>query len=203
MERISTGNRNLDHAFEGGFPKGSIISIMSSPMSATRRELMQSIAETHPDSSIFIDGSGEFPTPKVRRLDCSGKGDVELTSILALRDDRYSIVLIDPVVFAQDPEGSIAQSAHKAEALVRRASQSGKTVIFGWRTHKTVDGSLSAPKAVKFMSHVILDLDPKEPRGRVLKNRFGDRDSELVINLNSAPTTFATRFDLMDMENME
>ena len=186
VERIATGQQELDRALGGGLVAGQVILLGGDPGIGKSTLLLQVVAGL--EKALYVSGeeSGEQVALRARRLSLDASGvrllaETQLERILgALEDSKPRVAVIDSIQTVwtealQSAPGSVAQVRECAAQLTRFAKRSGTALfLIG---HVTKEGAIAGPRVLEHIVDTVLyfEGDPNSAFRlvRAVKNRFG------------------------------
>jgi DNA repair protein RadA/Sms len=191
VERIPTGQPELDRALGGGLVSGQVILLGGDPGIGKSTLLLQVVAGIEKaglEKPLYVSGeeSGEQVALRARRLSLDASGvrllaETQLERILgALEDGKPRVAVIDSIQTVwsealQSAPGSVAQVRECAAQLTRYAKRSGTALfLIG---HVTKEGAIAGPRVLEHIVDTVLyfEGDPNSAFRlvRAVKNRFG------------------------------
>ena len=186
VERIASGQPELDRALGGGLAAGQVILLGGDPGIGKSTLLLQVVSGL--EKTLYVSGeeSGEQVALRARRLSLDASGvhllaETQLERILgALEDSRPRVAVIDSIQTVwtealQSAPGSVAQVRECAAQLTRHAKRSGTALfLIG---HVTKEGAIAGPRVLEHIVDTVLyfEGDPGSAFRlvRAVKNRFG------------------------------
>ena len=190
LQRITTGNSEVDRTLGGGIVPGSLILLGGEPGIGKSTLLLQ-VAESLSNQGrpvLYVAGEESVEQIRLRgdRLEVQGKrlyllGETCLERILEqIESLSPSVVIVDSIqtMFSEATEsipGSVSQIRDCAARLLAFAKREGVPVLL--IGHITKDGALAGPKALEHIVDVVLYFEGTRHRNekivRAVKNRFG------------------------------
>lgn len=189
VNRVSTGDSELDAVLGGGIVPGSLVLIGGEP-GIGKSTLMLQVGMRHPGTVVYISGEESDHQIKLRaqRLGLLGKEQdfYVLTKtnnkhiFLAIEAITPSLIIIDSIQTLHSPlieatAGSISQVRQCAGEWMKYSKETNTPVfLIG---HITKDGMLAGPKVLEHMVDTVLQFEgDRHLTYRILrtaKNRFG------------------------------
>ncbi len=202
LQRITTGNPEVDRTLGGGIVPGSLILLGGEPGIGKSTLLLQ-VAESLSNQGrpvLYVAGEESVEQIRLRgdRLQVKGTrlyllGETCLERVLdQIASLRPSVVIVDSIqtVFSEASDsipGSITQIRDcAAEFLVFAKRESVPVLLIG---HITKDGALAGPKALEHIVDVVLYFEGTRHRNekivRAVKNRFGPSNELGIFEMSS------------------
>jgi DNA repair protein RadA/Sms len=202
LQRITTGNPEVDRTLGGGIVPGSLILLGGEPGIGKSTLLLQ-VAESLSNQGrpvLYVAGEESVEQIRLRgdRLQVKGTrlyllGETCLERILdQIGSLRPSVVIVDSIqtVFSEASDstaGSISQIRDCAAKLLTFAKREGVPVLL--IGHITKDGALAGPKALEHIVDVVLYFEGTRHRNekivRAVKNRFGPSNELGIFEMSS------------------
>jgi len=202
LQRMTTGNAEVDRTLGGGIVPGSLILLGGEPGIGKSTLLLQ-VAESLSNQNcpvLYVAGEESVEQIRLRgdRLQVEGKrlfllGETCLERILEqIHSLRPSVVIVDSIqtVFTEASDsipGSISQIRDCAAELLVFAKREGVPVLL--IGHITKDGALAGPKALEHIVDVVLYFEGTRHRNekivRAVKNRFGPSNELGIFEMSS------------------
>ena len=202
LQRITTGNSEVDRTLGGGIVPGSLILLGGEPGIGKSTLLLQ-VAESLSNQGrpvLYVAGEESVEQIRLRgdRLEVQGKrlyllGETCLERILEqIESLRPSVVIVDSIqtMFSEATEsipGSVSQIRDFAAELLVFAKREGVPVLL--IGHITKDGALAGPKALEHIVDVVLYFEGTRHRNekivRAVKNRFGPSNELGIFEMSS------------------
>ncbi len=189
LERLRTGQSELDRVLGGGLVKGSVSLLGGDPGIGKSTLLLQVAAHAAGECGVLY-ASGEESIPQIslraRRLGLSADrlqliAETDLESITARADElKAALLVVDSIQTMQSGSvagsaGTVSQLRESTAELVRFAKSSGTAImIIG---HVTKEGAIAGPRLLEHLVDTVLYFESEvSSRYRVVratKNRFG------------------------------
>ncbi len=202
LQRMKTGNSEVDRTLGGGIVPGSLILLGGEPGIGKSTLLLQ-VAESLSNRGrpvLYVAGEESVEQIRLRgdRLQVKGKrlyllGETCLERILEqIESLGPSVVIVDSIqtVFSEATEsipGSVSQIRDCAAELLGFAKREGVPVLL--IGHITKDGALAGPKALEHIVDVVLYFEGTRHRNekivRAVKNRFGPSNELGIFEMSS------------------
>jgi DNA repair protein RadA/Sms len=189
LERIATGQDELDRALGGGLVAGQVILLGGDPGIGKSTLLLQTVAGfAARQKTLYVTGeeSAEQVALRARRLSLDAGGvrlfaETQLERIAAALDSaKPRVAVIDSIQTVwsetlQSAPGSVAQVRECAAQLTRLAKRAGVALfLIG---HVTKEGAIAGPRVLEHIVDTVLyfEGDPSSSFRlvRAVKNRFG------------------------------
>lgn len=188
IERIDTGNGELNRVLGGGIVPGSMILLGGEPGIGKSTLLLQIAIQKKGLKALYVSGEESAQQIRMRaeRIGISNEetyvvNETDTLAVFAHADAiKPDIIIIDSIQTMQTPlidasAGTISQIRESAADLQRYSKQSGIPVfIIG---HITKDGHIAGPKILEHIVDTVLQFEGDRHYGyrilRTLKNRFG------------------------------
>lgn len=207
VERIASGDPELDRVTGGGLVPGSAILIGGDPGIGKSTLLLQTLANLARTGRKVAYISGEESIAQVQlRAARMGHADapVDLAASTSVRDavatfdqaDAPDVLVIDSIqtLYLDNLEsapGTVGQVRGASQELIRLAKRRGIVLLLVG--HVTKEGTIAGPKVVEHMVDAVLhfegDRDHQYRLLRALKNRFGPSDEIGVYEMVQAGLT--------------
>jgi DNA repair protein RadA/Sms len=189
IERLPTGQEELDRVLGGGIVAGGVVLIGGDPGIGKSTLLLQALdAMSGRMKVLYVTGeeSGAQVALRARRLGLAGTAvrvlaEIQLERILATLDaERPAFCVIDSIQTVYSDQlssapGSVAQVRECAAQLTRSAKTSGCSVVLVG--HVTKEGALAGPRVLEHIVDTVLyfegDTHSSFRLVRAIKNRFG------------------------------
>jgi DNA repair protein RadA/Sms len=189
IERLPTGQEELDRVLGGGIVAGGVVLIGGDPGIGKSTLLLQALdAMSGRMKVLYVTGeeSGAQVALRARRLGLAGTAvrvlaEIQLERILATLDaERPAFCVIDSIQTVYSDQlssapGSVAQVRESAAQLTRSAKTSGCSVVLVG--HVTKEGALAGPRVLEHIVDTVLyfegDTHSSFRLVRAIKNRFG------------------------------
>jgi DNA repair protein RadA/Sms len=189
VERMPTGQEELDRALGGGIVAGGVVLIGGDPGIGKSTLLLQALdAMSARMKVLYVTGeeSGAQVALRARRLGLSGAtvrvlAEIQLERIAAaIEAEAPALVVIDSIQTLYSDQltsapGSVAQVRECAAQLTRVAKTSGCAVVLVG--HVTKEGALAGPRVLEHIVDTVLyfegDTHSSFRLVRAIKNRFG------------------------------
>lgn len=202
LQRMTTGNTEVDRTLGGGIVPGSLILLGGEPGIGKSTLLLQ-VAESLSNQDrpvLYVAGEESVEQIRLRgdRLQVKGErlfllGETCLERILdQIESLQPSVVIVDSIqtVFSEATDsipGSISQIRDcAAELLVFAKRENVPVLLIG---HITKDGALAGPKALEHIVDVVLYFEGTRHRNekivRAVKNRFGPSNELGIFEMSS------------------
>jgi DNA repair protein RadA/Sms len=189
LERLMSGEGELDRVLGGGLVPGSVILLGGEPGIGKSTLLLQVAAHVARERAVIY-ASGEESVAQVtlrsRRLGVSAAGlglvaETDLPAILALAAERRAaLLIIDSIQTVQSGSagtlaGAVSQLRECTAELVRFAKAGGCAVVIVG--HVTKEGTIAGPRLLEHLVDAVLYFQSEAgSRYRIVratKNRFG------------------------------
>lgn len=189
IERLDTGNLELNRVLGGGAVPGSFVLISGEPGIGKSTLLLQLADFMSKDNNVlYVSGEESARQIKIRadRLGISSTRLHILTETMlnrikeiALKDD-YQVLIIDSIqtMILEELEsapGSVSQVREGAAFLMKLAKEKNKIIFLVG--HITKDGSIAGPRVLEHMVDTVLSFEGDQHYIyrllRAIKNRFG------------------------------
>jgi len=189
LERLATGQDELDRALGGGLAAGQVVLLGGDPGIGKSTLLLQAVAGFQSrQKTLYVTGeeSAEQVALRARRLGLVASGvsllaETQLERIVgALDSARPRVAVVDSIQTVwsdtlQSAPGSVAQVRECAAQLTRHAKRAGTALfLIG---HVTKEGALAGPRVLEHIVDTVLyfEGDPHSSFRlvRAVKNRFG------------------------------
>ncbi|MCE2656903.1 MAG: DNA repair protein RadA [Rubrivivax sp.] len=189
VERVPTGQDELDRVLGGGIVEGGVVLIGGDPGIGKSTLLLQALdALSTRIRVLYVTGeeSGAQVALRARRLGLSGArvrvlAEIQLERILAtLAQEQPQFCVIDSIQTLYSDQlssapGSVAQVRECAAQLTRVAKDSGVAIVLVG--HVTKEGALAGPRVLEHIVDTVLyfegDTHSSFRLVRAIKNRFG------------------------------
>ncbi len=189
VERMPTGQEELDRVLGGGIVAGGVVLIGGDPGIGKSTLLLQALdAMSGSMRVLYVTGeeSGAQVALRARRLGLAGThvrvlAEIQLERILAtLETEQPAFCVIDSIQTVYSDQltsapGSVAQVRECAAQLTRTAKTSGCSVVLVG--HVTKEGALAGPRVLEHIVDTVLyfegDTHSSFRLVRAIKNRFG------------------------------
>jgi DNA repair protein RadA/Sms len=189
IERLPTGQEELDRVLGGGIVAGGVVLIGGDPGIGKSTLLLQALdAMSGRMKVLYVTGeeSGAQVALRARRLGLAGNSvrvlaEIQLERILATLDaEQPAFCVIDSIQTVYSDQltsapGSVAQVRECAAQLTRSAKTSGCSVVLVG--HVTKEGALAGPRVLEHIVDTVLyfegDTHSSFRLVRAIKNRFG------------------------------
>jgi DNA repair protein RadA/Sms len=200
IQRISTGDNELNIVLGGGFVRGSLILIGGSPgigKSTLLLKVAGNLSKEH--KVLYVSGEESASQIKLRanRIDVNEPllylySEIEFEEIASkVHEGNFKILVIDSIqtIYTNSNNsapGSVGQVRAVTFELMRLAKKGGITIfIIG---HITKDGAIAGPRVLEHMVDVVLYFEG-EPSSelrilRGFKNRFGNTNEIGLFEMN-------------------
>ncbi|HZQ74923.1 MAG TPA: DNA repair protein RadA [Burkholderiales bacterium] len=187
LERLPTGQEELDRALGGGLTAGQVVLLGGDPGIGKSTLLLQTVSHIGA-GALYVSGeeSAEQVALRARRLALDAGGvkllaETQLERVAGALDAlRPRVAVIDSIQTLwsetlQSAPGSVAQVRECAAQLARHAKRSGSALfLIG---HVTKEGTLAGPRVLEHIVDTVLyfEGDPNSSFRlvRAAKNRFG------------------------------
>ncbi len=189
LERLHTGQSELDRVLGGGIVRGSVSLLGGDPGIGKSTLLLQVAAHAAREREVLY-ASGEESVPQLglraRRLALSADrldvvAETDLETVVARAEERKAALLIvDSIQTMQSGSvpgsaGAVSQLRECTAELVRFAKSTGTAVIIVG--HVTKEGAIAGPRLLEHLVDTVLYFESEvSSRYRVVratKNRFG------------------------------
>ena len=204
MERLASGDAELDRVTGGGLVPGSAILIGGDPGIGKSTLLLQTLANLARSGRKVAYISGEESIAQVQlRAERIGQADapVSLAASTSVRDalatfdraDAPDVLVIDSIQTLyldnlDSAPGTVGQVRGSCQELIRLAKRRGMVLLLVG--HVTKEGIIAGPKVIEHMVDAVLhfegDRDHHYRLLRALKNRFGPSDEIGVYEMVQA-----------------
>jgi DNA repair protein RadA/Sms len=189
VERMPTGQEELDRVLGGGIVAGGVVLIGGDPGIGKSTLLLQALDSMSGAMKVlYVTGeeSGAQVALRARRLGLPGTqvrvlAEIQLERILAtLETEQPAFCVIDSIQTVYSDQltsapGSVAQVRECAAQLTRTAKTSGCSVVLVG--HVTKEGALAGPRVLEHIVDTVLyfegDTHSSFRLVRAIKNRFG------------------------------
>jgi DNA repair protein RadA/Sms len=189
VERLPTGQEELDRVLGGGIVAGGVVLIGGDPGIGKSTLLLQALdAMSGRMKVLYVTGeeSGAQVALRARRLGLAGTAvrvlaEIQLERILATLDtEQPAFCVIDSIQTVYSDQlssapGSVAQVRECAAQLTRSAKTSGVSVVLVG--HVTKEGALAGPRVLEHIVDTVLyfegDTHSSFRLVRAIKNRYG------------------------------
>jgi DNA repair protein RadA/Sms len=189
VERVSTGQEELDRVLGGGIVEGGVVLIGGDPGIGKSTLLLQALdAMSSRLKVLYVTGeeSGAQVALRARRLGLAGRqvrvlAEIQLERILAtLSAEQPQFCVIDSIQTLYSDQlssapGSVAQVRECAAQLTRVAKAEGVAIVLVG--HVTKEGALAGPRVLEHIVDTVLyfegDTHSSFRLVRAIKNRFG------------------------------
>jgi DNA repair protein RadA/Sms len=189
VERVSTGQEELDRVLGGGIVEGGVVLIGGDPGIGKSTLLLQALdAMSSRLKVLYVTGeeSGAQVALRARRLGLAGRqvrvlAEIQLERILAtLTTEQPQFCVIDSIQTLYSDQlssapGSVAQVRECAAQLTRVAKADGVAIVLVG--HVTKEGALAGPRVLEHIVDTVLyfegDTHSSFRLVRAIKNRFG------------------------------
>ena len=189
VDRVPTGQDELDRVLGGGIVAGGVVLIGGDPGIGKSTLLLQALdALSHRLAVLYVTGeeSGAQVALRARRLGLAGTkvrvlAEIQLERILAtLEAEAPAFCVIDSIQTLYSDQlssapGSVAQVRECAAQLTRVAKSSGVSIVLVG--HVTKEGALAGPRVLEHIVDTVLyfegDTHSSFRLVRAIKNRFG------------------------------
>jgi len=190
LDRIPTGQDELDRVLGGGWVPGGVVLIGGDPGIGKSTLLLQALDHLarHGTQALYVTGEESGPQVALRaqRLGLMGSpvqvmAETQLERMVAgLDSSSHRIAVIDSIqtVYSEmlsSAPGSVSQVRECAAHLTRLAKARGITIILVG--HVTKEGALAGPRVLEHMVDTVLyfegDTHSSFRLVRAIKNRFG------------------------------
>lgn len=201
VQRLSTGDEELDLVLGGGVAQGSLVLIGGSPGIGKSTLLLKIASNLSKDSRNVLYISGEESESQIKmradRLKAINKNLFLLTEIclenikVELVNKEYKVIVVDSIqtLYSENissAPGSVSQVREITFELMRIAKE--KNICIFIIGHITKEGSIAGPRVLEHMVDVVLyfEGDPsKELRIlRGFKNRFGSTSEVGIFEMS-------------------
>lgn len=202
LERLTTGNKELDRVCGGGLVSGSVILVGGDPGIGKSTLLLQACAKIadlpeHPEC-YYISGEEAIDQVRIRakRLKLE-QSPVKLASatdvkdiIATLEDSDASVVIIDSIqtMYLEEVEstpGSVSQVRACSYELIKLAKKKGFCLFLVG--HVTKQGAIAGPRVLEHMVDTVLYFEGERGHHfrilRAVKNRYGATDEIGVFEM--------------------
>jgi DNA repair protein RadA/Sms len=190
VERMTTGQPELDRVLGGGMVEGGVVLIGGDPGIGKSTLLLQAldVLQRNGKKTLYITGeeSGAQVALRSRRLGLNQSqvnvlAEIQLEKMLAtLQAMQPHVAVIDSIQTVYSDQltsapGSVAQVRECAAHLTRAAKSSGVSMVLVG--HVTKEGALAGPRVLEHMVDTVLyfegDTHSQFRLVRAIKNRFG------------------------------
>ncbi|MBL8328822.1 MAG: DNA repair protein RadA [Rubrivivax sp.] len=189
IERVPTGQDELDRVLGGGIVAGGVVLIGGDPGIGKSTLLLQALdAMSSRLKVLYVTGeeSGAQVALRARRLGLSGRqvrvlAEIQLERIqAALASEQPQLCVIDSIQTLYSDQlssapGSVAQVRECAAQLTRVAKAEGISIVLVG--HVTKEGALAGPRVLEHIVDTVLyfegDTHSSFRLVRAIKNRFG------------------------------
>ena len=189
VDRVPTGQDELDRVLGGGVVAGGVVLIGGDPGIGKSTLLLQALdAMSSRVPVLYVTGeeSGSQVALRARRLGLSGArvrvlAEIQLERILAaLATEKPAVCVIDSIQTLYSDQlssapGSVAQVRECAAQLTRVAKAEGITIVLVG--HVTKEGAIAGPRVLEHIVDTVLyfegDTHSSFRLVRAIKNRFG------------------------------
>jgi DNA repair protein RadA/Sms len=189
VDRMPTGQDELDRVLGGGVVAGGVVLIGGDPGIGKSTLLLQALdAMSSRVPVLYVTGeeSGSQVALRARRLGLSGArvrvlAEIQLERILAaLATEKPAVCVIDSIQTLYSDQlssapGSVAQVRECAAQLTRVAKAEGITIVLVG--HVTKEGAIAGPRVLEHIVDTVLyfegDTHSSFRLVRAIKNRFG------------------------------
>jgi DNA repair protein RadA/Sms len=189
VERLPTGQEELDRVLGGGIVAGGVVLIGGDPGIGKSTLLLQALDALSAGMKVlYVTGeeSGAQVALRARRLGLAGTAvrvlaEIQLERILATLDaEQPAFCVVDSIQTVYSDQlssapGSVAQVRECAAQLTRHAKTSGCSVVLVG--HVTKEGALAGPRVLEHIVDTVLyfegDTHSSFRLVRAIKNRFG------------------------------
>ncbi|MSQ56179.1 MAG: DNA repair protein RadA [Limnohabitans sp.] len=190
VDRIPTGQEELDRVLGGGIVQGGVVLIGGDPGIGKSTLLLQALdgLQRTGQKTLYVTGeeSGSQVALRARRLGLDNSqvsvlAETQLEKILAtLESQQPNVAVIDSIQTVYSDQltsapGSVAQVRECAAHLTRMAKSSGVSVVLVG--HVTKEGALAGPRVLEHMVDTVLYFEGETHSSfrlvRAIKNRFG------------------------------
>jgi len=190
LDRIPTGQDELDRVLGGGWVPGGVVLIGGDPGIGKSTLLLQALDHLarHGINALYVTGeeSGPQVALRAKRLGLVGSpvqvmAETQLERLVAgLDQSPHRVAVIDSIqtVYSEmlsSAPGSVSQVRECAAHLTRLAKARGITIILVG--HVTKEGALAGPRVLEHMVDTVLyfegDTHSSFRLVRAIKNRFG------------------------------
>ena len=189
VERMPTGQEELDRVLGGGIVAGGVVLIGGDPGIGKSTLLLQAAESLSQQVKVlYVTGeeSGAQVALRARRLGLSGRAirvmaEIQLEKIQAvLAAEQPAFCVIDSIQTLYSDQltsapGSVAQVRECAAQLTRTAKSSGCAIVLVG--HVTKEGALAGPRVLEHIVDTVLyfegDTHSSFRLVRAIKNRFG------------------------------
>ena len=189
LERLHSGQSELDRVLGGGIVKGSVSLLGGDPGIGKSTLLLQVAAHVAGECAVLY-ASGEESVPQIglraRRIGLTAErleviAEADLETVTSRADERKArLLVIDSIQTLQlgcvpGSAGAVSQLRECTAELVRFAKSSGTAVIIVG--HVTKEGAIAGPRLLEHLVDTVLYFESEvSSRYRVVratKNRFG------------------------------
>jgi DNA repair protein RadA/Sms len=189
VERMPTGQEELDRALGGGIVAGGVVLIGGDPgigKSTLLLQALDAVSQHLPVLYVTGEESGAQVALRARRLGLGGQrvrvlAEIQLERILAaVGAERPGLCVIDSIQTLYSDQlssapGSVAQVRECAAQLTRVAKAEGVAMVLVG--HVTKEGALAGPRVLEHIVDTVLyfegDTHSSFRLVRAIKNRFG------------------------------
>ncbi|MBK6543946.1 MAG: DNA repair protein RadA [Saprospiraceae bacterium] len=200
MERITTGDPELDRALGGGLVKGSVTLLAGQPGIGKSTLLLQMALSVNVDKVLYVSGEESEQQIKLRaeriqrsQTSCFLYAETNILLILAEAGRlKPGLLIVDSVQTLISDElesapGTISQIRECSHQLIRYAKENETPVfIIG---HINKEGDIAGPKLLEHMVDTVLQFEGDRLYAyrmlRTLKNRFGSTDEMSLYEMQS------------------
>ena len=200
IDKISSGDKELDRVIGGGIVPGSLVLLGGEPGIGKSTLLMQ-VANSVNGKVVYVSGEESEQQIKLRservnkyESDCYLLSETNTQTLLTHLDNlNPSLVIIDSIQtlhsdLIDSSSGSVAQIRTCTAELIHYAKQTHTPIfIVG---HITKDGSIAGPKVLEHMVDTVLNFEGDRNHLhrilRVHKNRFGTTSELGIYEMNQS-----------------
>ncbi|MEZ0323148.1 MAG: DNA repair protein RadA [Hydrogenothermaceae bacterium] len=199
FQRLSTGYKNLDEAFGGGFVEGQVILISGEPgigKSTLLLKVSSNIAQNR--KVLYVSGEeSEYQISiRAKRIGVSQQNlyvlsDINLESILEVIDNlKPEFVVFDSIqtIYSQYLEsvaGSISQVKYVANKITEFSKSKGLISVIVGQVNK--EGAIAGPKVLEHLVDTVAQFEGEKGYGyrilKIVKNRFGSAGEIAVFSM--------------------
>ena len=200
IDKISSGDKELDRVLGGGIVPGSLVLLGGEPGIGKSTLLMQ-VANSVNGKVVYVSGEESEQQIKLRservnkyESDCYLLSETNTQTLLTHLDNlNPSLVIIDSIQtlysgLIDSSSGSVGQIRTCTAELIHYAKQTHTPIfIVG---HITKDGSIAGPKVLEHMVDTVLNFEGDRNHLhrilRVHKNRFGTTSELGIYEMNQS-----------------
>ncbi|MCX7759817.1 MAG: DNA repair protein RadA [Hydrogenothermaceae bacterium] len=199
FQRLSTGYKNLDEAFGGGFVEGQVVLVSGEPGIGKSTLLLKVSSNIANDKKVlYVSGeeSEHQISIRAKRIGVSQQNlyilsDVSLENILEVIDNlKPDFVVFDSIqtIYSQSLEsvaGSVSQVKYVCSKITEFSKSKGVISVIVGQVNK--EGAIAGPKVLEHLVDTVAQFEGEKGYGyrilKIIKNRFGSSGEMAVFNM--------------------